>query len=71
MRNGNGLLTDIALGAAAGLAATWVMGHVTSYMYEHEDSAAREREDAAREGRTAYGVAALFFATAVLILPLT
>lgn len=58
MRNGNGLLTDIALGAAAGLAATWMMGHVTSYMYEHEDPVAREREDSAREGRTAYGVAA-------------
>lgn len=58
MRNGNGMVTDIALGAVAGLAATWVMGLVTSYMYEHEDSAAREEEDAARGGRTAYGTAA-------------
>ena len=58
MRDGNGMVTDLALGAAAGLAATWVMGRVTSYMYEHEDSTAREEEDAARGGRTAYGVAA-------------
>jgi uncharacterized membrane protein YagU involved in acid resistance len=45
-------------GAIAGAVATWVMGKVTSYVYEHEDKAAREREDRAREGKTAYGVAA-------------
>lgn len=58
MRNGNGMVTDLALGAAAGLAATWVMGHVTSLMYEREHRTAREREDNARGGRTAYGAAA-------------
>lgn len=58
MMNDRNLVTDIALGAAAGLAATWVMGYVTSYLYENEDDAAREREDSARGGKTAYGVAA-------------
>lgn len=58
MRNGTKLMTDLAFGGAAGLAATWVMGYVTSYLYEHEDAAARRKEDSARDGSTAYGVAA-------------
>ncbi len=58
MRDGVGLLADLALGAAAGVAATWVMGQATTYLYEHEDPLAREREDSARGGKTAYGVAA-------------
>lgn len=45
-------------GAAAGAAATWVMNQVTSWLYEHEDAAAREREDRARGGQTAYAIAA-------------
>ncbi len=49
---------DMILGALAGAAATWVMGRVTSYLYERESREAREREDEAREGKTAYGVAA-------------
>lgn len=52
------VLVDAALGALAGAAATWVMGKTTTYLYEHEDRAAREAEDAARGGKTAYGVAA-------------
>lgn len=59
------ILTDIALGAAAGLAATWAMDRVTTYLYEHEDADAREREDAARGGRTAYEIAAEKAAAAV------
>lgn len=58
MSNGNGLMRDVAAGALAGVAATWVMGQVTSYLYEHEDEDARAREDNARGGTTAYGVAA-------------
>ncbi len=58
MRKGDGLLADLALGAAAGAVATWAMGLVTNYMYEHEDPVARQREDAARGGKTAYGIAA-------------
>ena len=58
MRDGTGLLTELALGAAAGAAATWVMGQATTFLYEREDPLAREREDAARGGKTAYGIAA-------------
>ncbi len=45
-------------GAAAGAAATWLMGRVTSWLYEREDPHARERENRARGGQTAYGIAA-------------
>lgn len=51
-------LGDLVKGAIAGVAATWVMGQVTALLYEHESEQAREREDAARGNRTAYGVAA-------------
>ena len=50
-----GLLLD---GAMAGVAATWLMGKVTSYLYAHESQRVREREDSARSGATAYEVAA-------------
>lgn len=49
---------DVMEGAIAGALATWLMGKVTEYLYEHEDKQAREREDNARGGKTAYGVAA-------------
>ncbi len=58
MRASDSLLTDAALGAAAGVAATWVMGLATTYLYDHEDGAARQREDAARGGKTTYGILA-------------
>ncbi len=58
MSDRNGLLVDLALGAAAGLAGTWAMNQVTNYLYAHEDEAARQREDAARGGETAFGIAA-------------
>lgn len=45
-------------GTAAGMVATWIMTRVTTVMYERENKAAREREDAARGSRTAYEVAA-------------
>jgi hypothetical protein len=59
------LLADLGRGALAGAAATWVMGRTTGYLYEHEHRQARELEDAARDGRTAYGVAAEKAATAL------
>lgn len=49
---------DLIKGAIAGAVATWVMGKVTSAMYAREDRGARRREDEARQGKTAYGVAA-------------
>jgi hypothetical protein len=51
-------LADLALGALAGAAATWIMGKVTTALYEHEDPAARRREDSARGGKSAYETAA-------------
>jgi hypothetical protein len=50
-----GLLLD---GVVAGVAATWIMGKVTGFLYERENPAAREREERARDGKTAYGTAA-------------
>ncbi len=52
------VLGDAAKGALAGVAATWVMGKATSYLYEQESKAAREQEDQVRGGKTAYGTAA-------------
>jgi hypothetical protein len=49
---------DLVKGAVAGAVATFVMGRITSLMYEREDRRARKREDAARGGETAYGTAA-------------
>jgi hypothetical protein len=45
-------------GAVAGVCATWVMGQVTSYLYEHESQPTRQREDAARGGEAAFSTAA-------------
>ncbi len=52
------LAADIIDGAIAGAIATWVMGKTTTVLYERENEAARQREDEARDGATAYGVAA-------------
>ena len=51
-------VADLIDGAIAGAIATWVMGKATSYLYEHENKAARTRENDVRGGQTAYGVAA-------------
>ena len=52
------VLGDAIDGAIAGLVATWAMGKVTTFLYEREDERAREREDEARGGKPASGVAA-------------
>lgn len=57
-RNGTDVLGDLVKGALAGIAATWAMGPVTTYLYEHESKPARKAEDEARGNKTAYGVAA-------------
>lgn len=49
---------NVLKGALAGLAATWVMNRVTTFLYGREGEEAREREQEAREGRMSYGVAA-------------
>lgn len=58
MARRSGMLRELALGAAAGLAATWAMDWATTYLYDHEDRRARRREDTARRGNTADGIAA-------------
>ena len=52
------LLASLVAGAIAGAAATWAMGKVTEVLYDNEDKAVRQKEDSARGGSTAYGVAA-------------
>jgi hypothetical protein len=54
----HGIGRDLLKGAIAGAVATFVMGKVTGYMYEHEDRDARREEDEARGGRASYGAAA-------------
>lgn len=49
---------DLLYGALAGAVATWMMTRTTTVLYERENKAARQREDEARNGKTAYGVAA-------------
>jgi hypothetical protein len=49
---------DLVKGAIAGAVATWVMGKLTTYLYDREDQSARQAEDEARGGKTAYGAAA-------------
>jgi hypothetical protein len=52
------LAVNLIGGVAAGLAATWLMGKATTYMYENEPIEVRRREDDARGGQTAFVVAA-------------
>ena len=49
---------DIIKGAIAGAVATWVMGKVTTAMYEREDRWVRRAEDDVRGSKTSYGAAA-------------
>jgi len=58
MKKRRPLLSDLAIGTLAGVAATFVMDEVTTFLYERENRAARRREDKARGGKTAYQVAA-------------
>lgn len=51
-------LADAVIGAAAGVAASWVMGQATSYLYKHESKEAKQQEEETRDGKMAYGVAA-------------
>jgi hypothetical protein len=58
VRARGGIGRDLLKGAVAGAVATFVMGKVTGYMYEHEDREARREEDDARGGRSSYEAAA-------------
>jgi hypothetical protein len=56
---------DVVKGALAGAAATWVMGQVTTWLYENESEDTRRREEQARGGQSAYTNAAAKAADAV------
>jgi hypothetical protein len=49
-RNDN-VVADVLKGALAGGIATWVMGKVTSYMWEHGDPEARQRSVEVTQGQ--------------------
>ena len=49
---------DLVKGAIAGAVATYVMGRITTFMYDREDRRARKQEDEARGGATSYTTAA-------------
>jgi hypothetical protein len=51
------LALDIAKGAVAGAVATWLMGKVTTYLYERQDAETTKRERQVQP-KTAYAVAA-------------
>src|SRR5438477_11209322 len=57
-RTRSGAGAAVIKGAIAGAVATWLMGKLTSYMYERESTNVREAEDKARNGKTSYGAAA-------------
>lgn len=59
------LAADVALGALAGAAATFLMDRATTVLYERQDDAVKRREDEARGGDTAYGSAARKLANAL------
>jgi hypothetical protein len=50
IRDGNGLLADALIGAAAGALAVWVMDQVDWFNYDHEDPEARHRTQRVRPG---------------------
>jgi hypothetical protein len=52
------VIANLAEGAIAGAVGTWAMDRVTSALYARENKAARQREDRARHGTTAYETAA-------------
>lgn len=53
-KNRSRVLFDVIAGAAAGGAATWLMGRATTFMYDHQDPAARRREEEVRGNKDAY-----------------
>ena len=55
---GRSIAADLVKGAIAGAVATYAMDKLTSFLYAHESEEAREEEEDARGGATAYEVAA-------------
>ena len=65
VRTRDGIGRDLLKGAVAGAVATFVMGKVTGYMYEHEDRDARRKEDEARGGRSGQRGSAMHWALGI------
>ncbi len=53
--NARPIITDMLLGALAGVVAAWVMAQTTHYLYGHENKAAKEQEKVARRSNRASG----------------
>jgi hypothetical protein len=58
VRNDHNIGANLVKGALAGAAATWLMGRVTTWLYEQEAEDARRQENEARGNRSAYEIAA-------------
>lgn len=58
MTEGRDTIGTLLDGVVAGIAATWLMGRLTEFLYRREDPRAREREDSVRQGKSSYGTAA-------------
>jgi hypothetical protein len=58
MTNRSTAMLEIVKGAVAGAAGTWAMNRTTTWLYERESPEARERENDARGGQSAYATAA-------------
>lgn len=58
MRAHTTAVADALRGGVAGVVATWTMGPVTTFLYDHESHRARRAEDEARGNQVAYEVAA-------------
>lgn len=54
MKHDGHIRTDAIKGSLAGALGAWMMGQVTEYLYEHENTATRQAEDQARGGQSAY-----------------
>jgi len=52
------LATDLLIGITTAAAATWLMDKATNALYERENPFAKQREDSARGGKTAFENAA-------------
>ena len=58
MRRKTSMPKELLKGAIAGAVATWALDLVTTWMYQREPARARQQEDRARHGLTAYEAAA-------------
>jgi len=58
MRRNHNIADAVCMGAVAGVAATWLMTRVTTWLYAQQSEQTKQRENEARGDRTAYETAA-------------